>query len=133
MSMTTVLVDHNVEGQAVLLWGTLATEGWLELVPLRLATFAEIGLSLESSDRAVWRFAQAQRMLLLTDNRSMKGADSLEQTIREENTSSALPVLTIGNVGRLDEREYRERCARRLVEIVLDLEYYLGVGRVFIP
>lgn len=131
--MTTVLVDHNVEGQAVLLWGTLATEGWLELVPLRLATFAEIGLSLESSDRAVWRFAQAQRMLLLTDNRSMKGADSLEQTIREENTSSALPVLTIGNVGRLDEREYRERCARRLVEIVLDLEYYLGVGRVFIP
>lgn len=131
--MTTVLVDHNMEGQAVLLWGTLATEGWLELVPLWLVTFAEIGLSPESSDRTVWRFAQAQRMLLLTDNRSMKGADSLEQTIREESTSSALPVLTIGNVGRLDEREYRERCARRLVEVVLDLEYYLGAGRVFIP
>ena len=63
----------------------------------------------------------------------MKGADSLEQTIREENTESALPVLTIGSVGRLDEREYRERCARRLAEIVLDLEYYLGCGRVFIP
>jgi len=131
--MTTVLVDHNMEGQAVLLWGTLATEGWLELVPLWLVTFAEIGLSPESSDRTVWRFAQAQRMLLLTDNRSMKGADSLEQTIREESTSSALPILTIGNVGRLDEREYRERCARRLVEVVLDLEYYLGAGRVFIP
>ena len=108
-------------------------EGWLELVPLWLVTFAEIGLSPESSDRTVWRFAQAQRMLLLTDNRSMKGADSLEQTIREESTSSALPILTIGNVGRLDEREYRERCARRLVEVVLDLEYYLGAGRVFIP
>lgn len=131
--MTTVLVDHNMEGQAVLLWGTLATEGWLELVPLQLVTFAEIGLSLESSDRAVWRLAQAQHMLLLTDNRSMKGADSLEQTIREESSSSALPVLTIGNVGRVDEHEYREHCARRLVEIVLDLEYYLGAGRVFIP
>jgi len=131
--MTTVLVDHNMEGQTVLLWGTLTAEGWLELVPLRLVTFAEVGLSLESSDRAVWRFAQTQRMLLLTDNRSMKGVDSLEQTIREENTLSALPLLTIGNVGRLDEREYRERCARRLVEIVLDLEYYLGAGRVFIP
>ena len=131
--MTTVLVDHNMEGQAVLLWGTLATEGWLELVPLQLVTFAEIGLSLESSDRAVWRLAQAQHMLLLTDNRSMKGADSLEQTIREESSSSALPVLTIGNVGRVDEHEYREHCARRLVEIVLGLEYYLGAGRVFIP
>ena len=113
--MTTVLVDHNMEGQAVLLWGTLATEGWLELVPLQLVTFAEIGLSLESSDRAVWRLAQAQHMLLLTDNRSMKGADSLKQTIREESSSSALPVLTIGNVGRVDEHEYREHCARRLV------------------
>ena len=131
--MTTVLVDHDMEGQAVLLWGALAAEGWLELVHLRLATFAEVGLSLDSSDRTVWRFAQAQQMLLLTDNRSMKGVDSLEQTIREESTLSALPVLTIGNVGRLDEREYRERCARRLVEVVLDLEYYLGAGRVFIP
>jgi hypothetical protein len=131
--MTIVLVDHNMEGQAVLLWGTLATEGWLELVPLQLVTFAEIGLSLESNDRAVWRLAQARRMLLLTDNRSMKGADSLEQTIREESSSSALPVLTIGNVSRLDEQEYRERCARRLVEIILDLEHYLGTGRVFIP
>lgn len=131
--MTTVLVDHNMEGQAVLLWGALAAEGWLELVHPRLATFAEVGLSLDSSDRMVWRFAQAQRMLLLTDNRSMKGVDSLEQTIREESTPSTLPVLTIGNVGRLDEREYREHCARRLVEVVLDLEYYLGAGRVFIP
>ena len=91
--MTTVLVDHNMEGQAVLLWGTLAAEGWLESVPLRLATFAEIGLSLESSDRTVWRLAQAQHMLLLTDNRGMKGADSLEQTIREESSSSTLVGL----------------------------------------
>ena len=129
----TVLVDHNMEGQAELLWGTLAAEGWLELVPLQLVTFTEVGLSVESSDRVVWRFAQSQRFLLLTDNRSMKGIESLEQTVRDENTSSALPVLTIGSVSRLDEREYRERCARRLAEIVLDLEYYLGAGRVFIP
>jgi len=31
----TVLVDHNMEGQAVLLWGTLAAEDWLEVVPLK--------------------------------------------------------------------------------------------------
>jgi hypothetical protein len=129
----TVLVDHNLEGQATLLWGTLTAEGWLDLVPLRLTRLGELGLPLESSDRAVWRFAQAHGMLLLTGNRNMKGDDSLEQTLREENTPRSLPVLTIGSVLRLDERSYREQCAERLVEIVLDLEQYLGTGRLFIP
>jgi hypothetical protein len=39
----TVLADHNLEGQAVLLWGTLAAEGWLALPPLRLVMFHEVG------------------------------------------------------------------------------------------
>ncbi len=122
-----------MEGQATLLWGTLAARGWLDLVPLRLAMFAEVGLPIDSNDREVWRFAQTQRMLLLTDNRNMKGEDSLEQTLREENTPTSLPVLTVGSTDRLDEQEYREQCAARLVEIVLDLEYYLGASRLFIP
>jgi hypothetical protein len=129
----TILVDHNMEGHAILLWGTLAAEGWLETIPLRLVTFAEMGLPPNSSDREVWRFAQAQHMILLTDNRSMKGHDSLEHTIREENTSTAIPVITIGRLDRLDERDYREQCAVRLAEIALDLDEYLGTGRLFIP
>jgi hypothetical protein len=129
----TILVDHNVEGQATLLWGTLAADGWLELVPLRLVTFAQAGLPINSTDRVVWRFAQAHQMLLLTDNRSMRGEDSLQRTLREENTSSSLPVLTIGSSDRMDESGYRKRCATRLVEIVLDLEVYLGSSRLFIP
>ena len=72
-------------------------------------------------------------MLLLTDNRSMSGEDSLEQTLREENTPDSLPVLTVGSTDRLDEQAYREQCADRLVEIVIDLEYYLGTRRLFIP
>ena len=63
----------------------------------------------------------------------MRGEDSLTLTIREESTPSSLPVLTIGSLDRLVEREYRRRCATRLVEIVLDLDTYLGVGRIFIP
>ena len=46
-----VLADHNLEGQAILLWGTLATEGWLNLVPMRLVLFHEIGLPHDSSDQ----------------------------------------------------------------------------------
>ena len=49
----TILVDHNLKGQALLLWGTLAAEGWFTLLPLRLATFEEVGLPVNSSDRAV--------------------------------------------------------------------------------
>ena len=131
--MIRVLVDHNMEGQALLLWGVLAAQGWLDLVAIKLMTFDEVGLPFDSDDRRVRRFVQAHRMLLLTDNRSMKGADSLEQTIREEATSTTLPVLTIGSLARLDEQAYRERCATRLVEIVVDLEAYAGVTRLFIP
>lgn len=129
----TILVDRNLKGQALLLWGTLAAEGWLALLPLRLVTFEDVGLSMNSSDRTVWQFAQTNRMLLLTGNRSMRGLHSLEQTLREENTATSLPVITVASADRLDERLYRERCGSRLVGIILDLDNYLGVGRLFIP
>lgn len=60
-------------------------------------------------------------MALLTSNRNMQDDDSLEQTIRQENTSASLPVITIGNVQRLDEKSYRDRCIARLVEIAFGL------------
>jgi hypothetical protein len=129
----TILADHDVEGQAIQLWGTLAAEGWVALLPIQLVTFAAVGLPYNSTDRDVWRFVQAQQMILLTGNRSMKERDSLEQTIREENTPTSLPVVTIGTVARIDERLYRERCASRLIEIVMYLERYIGTGRLFIP
>lgn len=128
-----MLADHNLEGQAVFLWGALATEGWLTLLPLRLVMFHEVGLPVNSTDRDVWRYAQTHQMILLTGNRRKKGVDSLEQVIREENTPTSLPVITVARVDRLDERAYRERCSSRLVEIMLDIENYIGVGRIFIP
>ena len=131
--MITLLVDHDIEGQALTLWGALAAAGWLTLFPLSLVTFAQIGLPVDSSDRMVWRTAQAQGMMLLTHNRNMKGNDSLEQTIREENTPTALPVVTIGRIDRIRERVYRDQCAVRLIEIGLEMEKHLGTGRIFIP
>ena len=131
--MTPILVDHDIEGQVLILWGVLAAEGWLELCSLQLVTFAQVGLPMDSSDRTVWRFAQTHGMMLLTHNRNMNDEDSLEQTIREENTPTSLPVITIGRVERLRERSYRERCVVRLVEIGLEIEQYLGIGRIFIP
>jgi len=127
------LIDYNLIGDAVLFWGTLSAEGWLDLLPIRFFTFEEVGLPMDSDDRTVWRFAQTNQMILITANRNMKGSDSLEQTMREENTPNSLPILTIGNPDRFDERSYRERCAARLIEILFDIENYMGAGRIFIP
>jgi hypothetical protein len=129
----TILVDQDIEGQALTLWGTLVAEGWLALSPMQVVTFVQVGLPVDSSDRVVWRTAQVQGMVLLTHNRNMKGEDSLEQTIREDNTPTSLPVVTIGRIDRIRERSYREHCAIRLVEIGMEIENYLGVGRIFIP
>lgn len=95
--------------------------------------FADVGLADNSNDRDVWRFAQINGMILLTANRNMEGNNSLEQTIREENTLTSLPVVTISKVERLEDRLYRELCAERLLEIGLYPENYLGIGRLFIP
>ena len=127
------LVDYNLTGDALLLEETLIIEGWLELFPTRFFTFKDVGLPMESNDRVVWDFAQANQMILITANRNMKGDDSLEQTMREQNISTSLPIVTIGNPDRMDESIYRQRCASRLIDILIDLENYLGAGRLFIP
>ena len=112
----------------------MGNQGWLNLVSICFVNFAEIGLSIKSSDRFVWRFAQENEMILLTANRSMKGEDSLEQVMREENTLNSLPVLTIGNADRiLNDLVYRDLCVERLVDIVLDIDDYRGAMRIFIP
>ena len=127
------LVDHHLEGQAITLLGNISNQGWLELIDISFVTLEEVDIPFDSSDRIVWRFAQENQMILLTGNRSMKGEDSLEQVLREENTLTSLPVVTIGNIERLDERNYQDKCVDRLIEIVIDIENYMGARRIFIP
>jgi hypothetical protein len=128
------LVDHNFKGHARILLGSITSQGWLDFVPIRFVMFEEVGLSIDSNDRVVWRLAQENRMILLTANRSMKDEDSLEQVMREENTQNSLPVVTIGNADRvLNDSSYRERCVDRLVEIAIYTVNYMGARRIFIP
>ncbi|GDZ92930.1 hypothetical protein PA905_06270 [Planktothrix agardhii CCAP 1459/11A] len=128
------LIDHNLNGHAMIFFGSIANQGWLDILPIRFITFDEIGLPINTNDRVVWRLAQENQMILLTANRSMKGKDSLEQVMREENTPNSLPVITVGNADRLlNDSEYRERCVERLIEIVIDINSYMGVSRLFIP
>ncbi|MEM7538146.1 MAG: ACP S-malonyltransferase [Chloroflexota bacterium] len=128
------LSDYNMEGHAKALWKTLQQDGWLELLPLNLLLFKDAGLDEDMSDRDLWRYVQENRIILLTGNRSNNDADSLQQTMDDENTPTSLPVLTIANLDNVRKyRFYRERCAERIAEIVFDLDNYLGSARVFIP
>lgn len=130
----TVLIDHNIEWQATLLWNTLRSEGWLELYPLDMVMFEDVNLPVNSNDREVWQYSQTNRMILLTANRNMEDMNSLEQTLRDANTPDSLPVVTISRQeSMIKEAGYRKRCAEKLLEIILYLNNYLGVGRVFIP
>jgi len=126
-----VLVDHNIEGYAVMMAGVLGNDGWLEMIPISFVMFAEVSWAFNSSERIVWRLAQENQMILLTANRSREGEDSLEETIRNENTPTSLPVLTIGSVDRLAESEYRKKCSLCLFDGILNLENFLGVSPIF--
>jgi hypothetical protein len=54
--------------------------------------------------------------------------------MREENTSTSLSVITIGDADRvLTDPNYRNRCVDRLIEIIFDIDDYRGAMRLFIP
>ena len=46
-----ILVDHDIEGQALILWGALVASGWLELISMELFMFTDVHLPFDSSDR----------------------------------------------------------------------------------
>lgn len=128
-----ILIDVNIQGDAELLFAVLVKEGWAELLELEFVYFTEASLPADSDDTTVWRFAQANGMLLLTNNRNAENETSLTTTIRRENTEASLPVLTVANPSRLKESAYRRAVAERIAEILFYLEDYLGTGRLFIP
>lgn len=131
--MLQILVDHNLEGDAELLFAVLTQDGWAQLLELKFVYFADVGLDVESDDTTVWEFAQTRGMLLLTNNRNDNDETSLTATIRRANDPAALPVLTVANPRRLKEAEYRQAIADSLVEVLFYLENFSGTGRLFLP
>jgi hypothetical protein len=50
------------------------------------------------------------------------------------NQPEHLPVFTIANPKRvLQSREYAERVTAKLLEYLLDIDYYRGAGRLYLP
>ena len=128
-----ILVDHNLKGHSALLFVTLKEDGWAELLDLSFVYFPETPLDESSDDTAIWRYAQTQHLLLLTDNRNRRGDDSLQATIERENHPQALPVLTVSSKERLSDPEYRSRVAEGIADVIIYLDNFRGAGRIFLP
>ncbi len=92
-----------MEGLAPLLFEALKKDGWVELLSIEFIYFTDIEPAVNSN------------------------------VIRHENTPTSLPVITVGNVKRLMNAEYRLAAALGMAEILFYLEDNLGAGRLFIP
>lgn len=131
------MADHNCEGHVRRLLLAVRVIGLEELwddLGLIVESFEGVGLTAASSDQAVWRTCQRERLVLVTVNRNHRGPDALEAVIRAEGTLADLPVLTFGDADAvLHDRSYALRAAERMMEIVLDIDQHRGAGRLYIP
>ena len=135
--MPAIMADHDIEGQVQVLLRLLTSAAWSEVwheLAVRIESFASLGLPENTSDAVLWQFCQMHQIMLITGNCNKAGAEALEAVIEQNNTPTSLPVLTIGTPPRvLSSREYAERVATRLLEVLLDVEQYRGTGRLYLP
>jgi hypothetical protein len=132
-----ILADNDVYGQVEYLVALMSAEPWTEFwqeLGLQLLRFEDLGLSEKATDQEVWRRCQAEAAVLITGNRNLSGPDSLEATIRAENSTKSLPVFTIADVNKLNaSKAYAEKAAQVLLDYLLRIDALHGVGRMYIP
>ncbi len=118
--MKGLIADANIRGHVDYLVQRMQDKVWAEFwraLGLVLRHFEDVGLSVSANDVEVWNVCQAERLILITDNRNLDSQDSLEATIRRNNTSESLPVFTIADIN-----EFRTNSAyvERVVEALYD-------------
>lgn len=135
--MKGILADANVIGQVEHLVARMRAEPWIEFwnaLGISLWHFADVGLLDDARDVEIWRACQEEQLVLLTNNRNHDSLDSLEATIREQNTDNSLPVFTIADIGRLrTDRVYTDRVVESLYAYLFDIDKIRGAGRLYLP
>ena len=129
----TILLDNDLTGNGIFIEEGLKETGWSELIRVEFKRLRDYGLPANLPDQDIWRFVQTHRFLLVTNNRNSEDETSLQATMRRENTLDSLPIITVSDKNALIQSDYRQRVAHRLAEIIVDLENYLGAGRLFVP
>jgi hypothetical protein len=128
-----ILLDHDLEGHLPFLEAGWRETGWDQYLHLEFRRLRDVNVPDEATDQAIWRYVQREHCLLLTNNRNREDDTSLQATIERENTRESLPVITVSDKDRLVVPAYRQQAAHKLATIIIYLENYLGVGRIYIP
>ncbi len=135
--MKGILADINVQGQVSVLLLLLESETWRSLwtaLGLRALTFADVGLAPDTSDSIVWQLCQDQGLVLVTANRNDDGPDSLEATLREHNTATSLPVITLADAEAVrHSRAYADQVVESLLAYLIQIDNCRGTGRLYVP
>ncbi len=129
--------DNDVQGQVSRLMDICQLSPWVELwrdLECVLCTFEDFDLPEDATDAVIWQACQTNDILLITGNRNAEGPESLEMTMRQRNTPSCLPVLTLANPDRIQrELQYAESVVERLFDILIDPDTLRGTGRLYLP
>jgi Domain of unknown function (DUF5615) len=132
-----IVADNDVRGQVEYLVSLMQSDPWREFwedLGLDVLHLEDLGLSSSAPDAEVWARCQSECVVLVTGNRNLAGPDSLEATIRAQNTADCLPVFTIADVKKLNSsRTYAEQVAETLLDYLQRIETLRGVGRLFLP
>ncbi len=135
--MKGLIADANIQGQVEYLVRRMQAEPWAEFwqaLGVLLCRFEDVGLSESSTDNEVWNVCQVEQLILITDNRNLDSADSLEATIRWNNTPTSLPVFTIADMSEFrTDNSYVERVVEALFDYLLRIDDVRGTGRLYLP
>jgi hypothetical protein len=131
------MADNDIRGQFRRLVRILLSPTWGEVwegLGIPIETFETLGLARNAPDALIWQTCQARQVVLVTGNRKGEGPDSLEVTIRSQNTPDSLPVITLSSPRRiLKDRRYAEGVAEKLLECLLEIDIRRGAGRIWVP
>ena len=136
--MNGILADYNIAGQVRLLVETFyASKEWAEFwnsLGLSSRTFADVGLDKRAPDDVVWQTCQDKGLVLITGNRNDDGPTSLETTILARNRPDSLPVITVSQPKSLGVKStYTAEVGIKILEILFDIEFNRGTGRLYVP
>jgi len=135
--MPAIMADHDVEGHLQVLLRILTSAEWGEVwseLAYTVESFVSLDIPYSMTDLELWHTCQTRQIVLITGNRNKAGLDSLTSAIQQFNSSSSIPVLTIGDPPRiLSSRDYAESVVSRLLEYLVDLDNIRGTGRLYLP
>lgn len=136
--MKGILADVNIEGQVEDLVVTFfGSKEWIEIwkaLGIASLVFSNVGLGRRSPDDVVWQTCQDSGLVLITGNRNQDGPTSLEMTLLTRLQPDSLPVVTVSQPKSLGVNSaYTAQVGIKLLDYLLNIDKYLGTGRLYVP